>query len=182
MTDDGCVEAERTSPLALWRYGHDYLRVARELCARHRLRAGESQVPYHAAAQGILFALLAFRHARGDDPDAAQQPAPLAAALAAGLALGLPPPPPAQAAEIAALARCFGRDGFSRVGVPDAAFTDIDGLVAAGAAILDHAAPAVAAHYIAHLAQAESPGQDEFVRRMRADLAATTGAAPARAA
>src|SRR4030095_7734616 len=66
MTSTISDEAERTSPLALWRYAHEYLCASRSLCQQIRIRCAESQAPYHAAAQGIEFALKAFLRAHGD--------------------------------------------------------------------------------------------------------------------
>src|SRR5438874_2321893 len=59
-------EAKRTSPLALWRYAHEYLCASRNLCQQIRIKSTESQAPYHVAAQGIEFALKAFLRARGE--------------------------------------------------------------------------------------------------------------------
>src|SRR5262245_12126485 len=58
-------EVRRTSPMALWRYAHDYLRAAQSLCRQHRLADSETQAPYHLAAQGLEFALKAYLCARG---------------------------------------------------------------------------------------------------------------------
>ena len=37
-------EAKRTSPLALWRYAHDYLRAAQTLARQNRIACHESQM------------------------------------------------------------------------------------------------------------------------------------------
>ena len=36
------TEAKRTSPLALWRYAHDYLRAAQALCRQHKIACHHS--------------------------------------------------------------------------------------------------------------------------------------------
>ena len=175
MTTTDCDEASRTAPLALWRYGHDYLRAARELCAKHHLRCDESQAPYHLAAQGIEFALLAFLRSRGASMESlrGQIAHSLAAALARCEALGMPTLPEPLRPVIGEIAACH-RDGqFVHLHASGEAFPDIDPLVEAGVWVLDRVAPDVAAHYVAHLGGAESPTVDEFVRRMRADLCAT---------
>src|SRR4029077_1060263 len=94
-------EARRTSPLAFWRYGHDYLRAARTLCRQHRIPCAEAQVSYHAAAQGVEFALKAFLRARGTAADALRTEVghSLPKALDRSEALGMPPiPEPRRAA------------------------------------------------------------------------------------
>src|SRR5260221_3564965 len=88
-------EERRTSPLAYWRYGNDYLRVARTLCHQHRIACVDAQVAYHAAAQGIEFALMAYLLARGATLDAlrAEIGHSLPKALARSEAQGMPPIP-----------------------------------------------------------------------------------------
>lgn len=174
-------EASRTSPLALWRYAHDYLRAARELCARHRIRCVESQAPYHLAAQGVEFALLAFLRARGATMESLRRHIAhsLARALAQCEEHGLPALPPPWRTAVLAVAACHGDGQFVHLAATDDAFPDIDPLVEAGVWVLDSVAPDVAAHYVAHLGAAESPSVDEFVRRMRADLCATADFAAA---
>ncbi len=174
-------ETNRTSPLALWRYGHDYLRAARELCGKHQIRCVESQAPYHLVAQGLEFALLAYLRAHGATMESLRRQIAhsLPVAFAQCEALGLPALPAPWRPAIREIAACH-RDGqFVYLPAGDDAFPDIDPLVEAGVWVLDHAAPDVAAHYVAHLGAAESPSIDEFVRRMRADLCATTGHASA---
>ena len=58
-------ETKRTSPLALWRYAHDYLRAAQSLCRQHRIGCAESQAPYHVATEGLKFTLKAYLRAKG---------------------------------------------------------------------------------------------------------------------
>lgn len=175
MTTNPRDEASRTAPLALWRYGHDYLRAARELCAKHHLRCDESQAPYHLAAQGIEFALFAFLRSRGATMESlrVQIGHSLTAALARCEALGMPTLPESLRPVIGEIAPCH-RDGqFVHLHASGEAFPDIEPLVEAGVWVLDRVAPDVAAHYVAHLGDTESPTVDEFVRRMRADLCAT---------
>jgi hypothetical protein len=178
MTEPHREETERTSPLALWRYGHDYLRVARDLVARHRLRCDESQVPYHAAAQGIEFALLAYLRARGAEMDELREAIAhsLDRALARSEAQGLPPLPPQWRQAVETIAAAHRATLFAHVPVADTAFPDLEPLIDAGVWLLDCAAPDVAAHYVANLGDGGSPSADEFVRRMRADLSVTAGA------
>jgi hypothetical protein len=178
MNEPHREETKRTSPLALWRYGHDYLRVARELAARHRLRSDESQVPYHAAAQGIEFALLAYLRARGAAMEALRSEVAhsLDHALAQSQAQGLPPLPPEWRPAVGAIAAAHRETSFAHVAATAAAFPDLDPLIDAGVWLLDCTAPEVAAHYVATLGDGDSPTVDEFVRRMRADLSVTAGA------
>ena len=58
-------EAKRTSPLALWRYAHDYLWAAQALCRHHRIACRESQAPYHVASDGLTFTVKAYLRAKG---------------------------------------------------------------------------------------------------------------------
>jgi len=179
MSTTPCDETSRTSPLALWRYGHDYLRTARELCGKHRIRCIESQAPYHLAAQGIEFALLAFLRAHGATMESLhlQIAHSLPVAFAQCEALGLPPLPAPWRPAIREIAACHREGQFVHLAADDDAFPDIDPLVEAGVWLLDRVAPDVAAHYVVHLGAAESPTIDEFVGRMRTDLCATAGRA-----
>lgn len=169
-------EAERTSPLALWRYAHEYLCASRNLCQQIRIKCTESQAPYHVAAQGIEFALKAFLRARGESMAALHEEVghSLAKALARSEAHGLPPIPPEWRAAIAELAP-FHQDGqFIFRTAAEEEFADVDPLVDAGVWILDRIAPDVVEHFVLHLATNDSPPAPEFVRRLRAALSATT--------
>lgn len=168
-------EARRTSPLAFWRYAHDYLRVARTLCRQHRIPCAEAQVAYHAAAQGVEFALKAFLRARGVSHDElnARIGHSLAKALARSEAQGMPPVPKPWRAAVAEIAPCHQDGQFVYLAAPKGAFPDVDPVVAAGIFILDAIAPDVATHFVVHLGGEATPTVEMFVRRLRADLAAT---------
>ncbi len=164
-------EARRTSPLAFWRYGHDYLRAARTLCRQHRIPCDETQVAYHAAAQGVEFALKAFLRARGVDVSELQTAIghSLAKALARSEAQGMAPIPEPWRAAVAEIAPCHQDGQFVFSLRPEGAFPDVDPLVAAGIFVLDAIAPDVATHFVVHLGGEATPTVEMFVRRLRAD-------------
>jgi hypothetical protein len=170
-------EARRTSPLALWRYAHDYLRAAQDLCGRHRIACTDTQAPYHLAAQGIEFALDAYLRAKG--ASMAQLRAEIGHSLTAALARceaqGMPPVPDRWRAAIAYIARCHQDRQFVYLAVADDEFPDIGPLIDAGVWILDRITPEVAAHFARHLADDASCSAKALVRRLRADLSATSG-------
>jgi hypothetical protein len=168
-------EARRLSPLAFWRYGHDYLRAARTLCRQHRIPCTDAQVAYHAAAQGIEFALKAFLRARGvaHDELSAGIGHSLATALAWSEAQGMAPIPDPWRAAVAEIAPCHQDGQFVYLVAPPGAFPDVDPLVAAGVFVLDAIAPDVATHFVAHLGGEATPTVEMFVRRLRADLTTT---------
>ncbi len=168
-------EARRTSPLAFWRYGHDYLRVARTLCRQHRIPCADAQVAYHAAAQGVEFALKAFLRARGVETHELRAGIghSLAKALARSEAQGMPPIPEPWRAAVAEIAPFHQEGRFVYLVTPEDAFPDVDPLVAAGIFVLDAIAPDVATHFVVHLGGEATPTVEMFVRRLRADLAAT---------
>jgi len=174
-------EARRTSPLAFWRYGHDYLRAARTLCHQHRIPCTESQVAYHAAAQGVEFALKAFLRARGVPAHELRTEVghSLSKALARSEAQGMPPIPEPWRGAVAEIALCHRDDQFVFLAAPDGTFPDVDPLVAAGIFVLDAIAPDVATHFVVHLGGEATPTVEMFVRRLRADLTATFEIAPA---
>jgi hypothetical protein len=175
-TDD---EARRTSPLAFWRYAHDYLRAAHTLDRQHRIPCAESQVGYYAAAQGIEFALKAYLRANG--ATVADLRAEIGHSLAKALdrceALGLPDIPLQWRAAVAEIAQCHQETRFVFVVAPDTAFPALDPLIGAGVFVLDRIAPDVARHFVAHLGGDSTPTVETFVRRLRADLSATFEAA-----
>jgi hypothetical protein len=174
-------EARRTSPLAFWRYAHDYLRAAHTFGRQHRIPCAESQVGYYAAAQGIEFALKAFLCAHGATVAElrAEIGHSLAKALARSETLGLPAIPPPWRAAVAEIALCHQETQFVFLVVPDTAFPALDPLVDAGVFILDRIAPDVARHFVAHLGGESTPTVETFIRRLRADLSATSEAAGA---
>ncbi len=169
-------ESRRTSPLALWRYAHDYLRAARSLSRQHRIACTESQAAHHVAAQGIEFALLAFLTARGASLEEVRKDVgrSLYKALARSEAEGLPPIPAPWRAAVAEIAPCHQDTQFVYLATPEDTFPDLDPVVDAGIFILDRIAPDVAVQFVVHLGDNTSPTVETFVRRLRADLSATS--------
>src|SRR6266446_2879829 len=145
-------EERRTSPLAYWRYGHDYLRVAHTLCHQHRIPCSDAQVSYHAAAQGLEFSLKAFLRARGttDATLRGDIGRSLLKALARSEALGLPPIPAPWRATVAEIACCHQDDQFVYLVTPGGAFPELDPLIGAGIFVLDSIAPDVALHFVSN--------------------------------
>src|SRR5690348_4054555 len=90
------TELRRTAALAYWRYAHDYLRAAQELCSKHEVSYAEAQPVYHLVAQAQEFAFKAFLRASGVPPEtlAERYECALDAAFDEALARGLPAPPP----------------------------------------------------------------------------------------
>jgi hypothetical protein len=179
MTNPGIDESRRTSPLALWRYAHDYLRTARTLSRQHRIACAESQALHHVAAQGIEFALFAFLTARGTPlPDVRRDLGhSLCKALARSEAEGLPPIPAPWRAAVAEIAPCHQDAQFVYLVAPEGTFPDLDPVVDAGIFILDRIAPDVAVQFVVNLGDGASPTVETFVRRLRADLSATSDVA-----
>jgi hypothetical protein len=179
MTNPGTDESRRTSPLALWRYAHDYLRMARALARQHRIACSESQAAHHVAAQGLEFALLAFLTARGARLADVRRHVghSLYRALAQSEAEGLPPIPEPWRAAVAEIAPCHQDTQFVYLVTPEGTFPDLDPLIDAGIFILDRIAPDVAAQFVANLGDLASPTVETFVRRLRADLSATSDVA-----
>lgn len=169
-------EARRTSPLALWRYAHDYLRAAQNLCRQHRIPCADSQVPYHLVAQGIEFALAAFLLAKG--ATMTQLRAELAHSLIKSLArceaAGMHPLPDRWRAAIADIAQCHQDRQFVYLATSENEFPDLEPLIDAGAWVLDRIAPTVVEHFALHLADDDSLPTEVFLRRLRADLSATS--------
>ena len=168
-------EARRTSPLAYWRYAHDYLRVARTLCRQHHIPCVEAQVPYHAAAQGIEFALKAHLRARGASVASLRSDVgrSLSKLLACSEAQGLPSMPAPWRAAVAEIAFCHQDSQFAYLVTPDDAFPELDPLIGAGIFVLDSIAPDVARHFVENLGGTATPTVETFIRRLRADLSAT---------
>lgn len=169
-------EAKRTSPLALWRYAHDYLRAAQGLCRQHRLACRESQAPYHVASEGLTFGVKAYLRAQGATMPELDRVIgrSLTEALIRGEAQGLPPIPTQWRAAVADVAECSQDSHFVHLTTARASFVDVEPLVDYGVWILDRIAPDVAEHYVRHLADGASPSTQEFVSRLRADLRATS--------
>lgn len=175
-TDD---EAKRTSPLALWRYAHDYLRAAQALCRQHRIACRESQAPYHVASEGLTFTVKAYLRSKGATMAELDRVIgrSLTEALIRGEAQGLPPIPARWRAAVAEVAECCQDNEFVHLPAPRSSFVDVDPLVDYGVWTLDRIAPDVAEHYVRHLADGASPSTQEFVGRLRADLRATSDVA-----
>jgi hypothetical protein len=98
----------------------------------------------------------------------------LPAALACGEARGLPAIPQRWRAAVAEIAACCQDRQFVYLVTAKSRFLDVEPLVEAGVWILDRIAPDVAEHYVMHLAGDASPSAQEFVRRLRTDLRATS--------
>jgi hypothetical protein len=174
-------EAKRTAPLAFWRYAHDYLQGAANLCRNNRTLCCESQVPYHMAAQGIEFALHAYLRAAG--VTTVELRSRLGHSLVKAMALcearGMPPLPDRWRPSVLELAACHKDRGFEYFVARDDAYPDIAAFVEAGVWILDYVAPMAAEHYVRYLGGDESPTADEFVVRLRAALSSMSeGGAP----
>jgi hypothetical protein len=176
MVSPSSDESRRTSPLALWRYAHDYLRAARSLSRQHQIACSESQAAHHVAAQGIEFALLAFLTARGASLEQVRRDVgrSLYKALARSESMGLPPIPSPWRAAVAEIAPCHQDTQFVYLAAPENTFPDLDPVVDAGIFILDRIAPDVAVQFVIHLGDSASPSVETFVRRLRADLSATS--------
>ena len=82
-------------------------------------------------------------------------------------------------AAVTEIASCHQEGQFVYLDTPEGAFPDVDPLVAAGMFVLDTIAPDVATHFVVHLGGEATPTVEMFVRRLRADLAATFELAPA---
>ncbi len=179
MTNPGIDESRRTSPLALWRYAHDYLRTARTLSRQHRIACVESQAVHHVAAQGLEFALLAFLTARGAPLTDVRREIghSLCKALARSESEGLPPIPEPWRSALAEIASCHQDAQFVYLVAPEGTFPDLDPVVDAGIFILDRIAPDVATQFVVNLGDRASPTVETFVRRLRADLSATSDVA-----
>lgn len=167
-------EERRTSALAYWRYGHEYLRAAGMLSARLRLPTIECQPVYHLCAQALEFALKAYLRANGVEPPllvrdyTGRIDRALGACDRAGLALGSE-----TRRVIAAVDPHHAEDGFRAVTDAPDAFPDFAPLFDATCVLLDVIVPTVAAQYLNEHAEPGSPDLDAFVRRLRADLSAT---------
>ena len=166
-------EAKRTAPLAFWRYAHDYLRAASNLCHENRTLCIESQVPYHMVAQGLEFALHAYLRANGvTTSDLRSLGHSLVKAMALCEAHGMPPLREDWRPAFRDLAACHTDRGFEYFVSAEDAYAEISPLVDAGVWILGHVAPIVADHYVQNLGDKGSPTAEEFVRSLRAALSA----------
>ena len=175
-------EAKRTAPLAFWRYAHDYLRAASNLCHENRTLCIESQVPYHMVAQGLEFALHAYLRAKGVSTAELRSRVghSLVKAMALCEARGMPALPGEWQSAFQDLAACHTDRGFEYFVPEDDAYAEIAPLVDAGVWILGHVAPIVAEHYVQNLGGDGSPSAEEFVRSLRAALSAMSDSAKPR--
>jgi hypothetical protein len=137
---------------------------------------------YHVGAQGIEFALKSFLRARG--MTVAQLRAEVGHSLMKALARseekGLASVPPRFRSAISQVAYYHQNTHFLYRVTSESTFPDVDPVVDAGIYVLDCIAPDVAEHFVAQLGGAATPTVETFVRRLRADLSATAGGAPAR--
>jgi hypothetical protein len=173
------TEAKRTSPLALWRYAHDYLRAAQALARQNRIACHESQAPYLVACEGLVFAIKAFLRTRGATMTELDRiiGCSLTEALIRSEAQGVPRIPERWQMAVAEVAACCQERQFAYMTTAESTFIDVEPLVEAGVWLLDRIAPDVADHYAEHLAGDNSPSAQEFVGRLRADLKATADVA-----
>ncbi|TMH30632.1 MAG: hypothetical protein E6H66_17830 [Betaproteobacteria bacterium] len=168
-------ESRRTAALALWRYGHDYLKAARTLCENDHIACNESQALYHLAAQGIEFALKSHLRAKGVTPGdlSARIGHSLLDALQEAMARDLAPPPVDVLRAIQLIAPYHRHDQFRFLAVRHGEFPDLAPLLAAGTWILAQTAKDVVADYFAYHGHASAPASEEMLRLMRADLQMT---------
>jgi hypothetical protein len=174
-------ESRRTAALALWRYGHDYLKSAQALCEADLVKCDESQALYHLAAEGVEFALKSFLRARGVSAAdlSARIGHSLLDAMQEALARGLPSPPLEVMRTIQAIAPHLHPDHFRYVASGDANFSDLTPLLAAGIWILSQVAEdAVADYYIYYGHRVSGSEQGAMLRRLRADLDVTSSKLP----
>src|SRR4030095_13357830 len=120
--------------------------------------------------------LLAFLTARGASLDDIRNDVgrSLYKALARSEGEGLPPIPAPWRAAVAEIAPCHQDTQFVYLATPKDTFPDLDPVVDAGIFILDRIAPDVAVQFVVHLGDNTSPTVETFVRRLRADLSATS--------
>ncbi len=168
-------ESRRTAALALWRYGHDYLKAAQSLCETNHIAVHESQALYHVTAQGIEFALKSYLRARGVSAEdlSARMGHSLLDALQEALARGLRPPPPRVLRAIQLIAPHHRDDQFHYLGARFGEYPDLAPLLAAGAWILAQIAADVVADYFTYHGHGSLHAVDDMLRGMRADLQVT---------
>jgi len=168
-------ESRRTAALALWRYGHDYLKAAQNLAEKDRVACNESQAPYHLAAQGIEFALKSYLRAKGVTPDelSARIGHSLVDALQEALARDLPPPPVAVVRAIRVIAPHHRDDQFRYLATRYGEFPNLAPLLVAGTWVLAQIVADVVADYFAYHAHGSVPAKDDMLRRMSGDLQMT---------
>jgi len=170
------AEQRRTAALAYWRYAHDYVRVAQELCSKHEVSYAEAQPVYHLAAQAQEFALKAFLRAGGVPAQTLTEHygCTLDAAFDEALARGLPAPPPLVVGAIRSLAAHHRPEGFVRLDASSAPSAEPKLFFDAVHWLLDAIVPIVAEDYTAHYSDESSPSKESFMLRLRAALSAST--------
>lgn len=168
-------ELRRTAALALWRYGHDYLKAAQTLCENDRVTCDESQALHHLAAQGVEFALKSFLRAQGvPNSDLNTRIGhSLLDALQESMARGLPPPPVDVMRAIQDIAPYLRNDQFRYVPADHGNFPDLGPLLAAGVWILSNVAEVAVADYYVYHGQGNTADEGAMLRRLRADLDVT---------
>ena len=175
MAQETNEESKRTAALALWRYGHDYLRAAQTLGAKDRVACNESQALYHLAAQGIEFALKSYLRAKGVSPEELNTRIghSLADALQEALARDLPLPPAEVVRAIRVIAPHHRDDQFRYLAARYGEFPNLAPLLAAGTWILAQVAADVVADYYSYHGQGSVLAVDDMIRRLRTDLQIT---------
>ena len=168
------AEQRRTAALAYWRYAHDYLRVAQELCSKHDVSYAEAQGVYHLAAQALEFALKAFLRASGVPPESLTEQfgCALDTAFDEALARGLQAPPFVTGA-VRSLAAHHRPEGFVRLDATSTASAEPKVFFDAVHWLLDAIVPIVAEDYTTHYSNESSPSKESFMLRLRAALSAT---------
>ena len=168
-------ESRRTAALALWRYGHDYLKAAQTLAEKDRVTCNESQALYHLAAQGIEFALKSYLRAKGVTTEELNTRIghSLVDALQEALARDLPPPPVAVVRAIRVIAPHHRDDQFRYLATRYGEFPNLAPLLVAGTWVLAQIVADVVADYFAYHAHGSVPAKDDMLRRMSGDLQMT---------
>ncbi len=173
-------ESRRTAALALWRYGHDYLKAAQKLSESDRVTCDESQALHHLAAQGVEFALKSFLRAQGV-PHAdinTRIGHSLLDALQESLARGMPSPPIDAMRAIQDIAPYFRNDQFRYMPAEHGNFPDLTPLLAAGIWILSNVAEIAVADYYVYYGRGSAADEGAMLRRLRADLDVTASKIP----
>ena len=168
-------ESRRTAALALWRYGHDYLKAAQTLGEFDRVASNESQAVHHLALQGVEFALKSFLRAQGVPPGdlRARIGHSLLEALQEALARGLPSPPAEVVHTLQLYAPHLRDDQFRYVPARHGAFPDISPLLEAGIWVLSQVADCAVADYFVYHRQGTVSERVAMLRRLQVDLQVT---------
>jgi hypothetical protein len=173
-------EARRTSALALWRYGHDYLKAAQVLCESDQVTCHESQALYHLAAQGVEFSLKAFLRAQGvTSTDLTTRIGhSMLDALQEALARGLRTPPVHVVRTIQTFAPHLLNDQFRYLPAEHGELPELAPLLEAGLWILSEVAEKAAADYYVYFRPGSRSEVDAMVVRLQADLRLTASKIP----